>query len=499
MTTEESIFLFIGGEDVRGAGALIERENPAITTMTAGSAQSASPEQVDKAVGAAFGAGKDWSRLSVEERARQVLEAWSFDEEDRDRLGRLLTLELGKVLADARGELGYGIANVAYAAEHATVLDGRSERHREGRFEFGTVPYGVVAAIIPWNAPLVLSSVKVGPALMAGNTVVVKPSPLAPLAVTTYLRRIAERLPPGVLNVVNGDGDTGARLVSDPRIGKIAFTGSGQVATSILEAAAGNITPSLLELGGNDAAIVLPDTALTDEMMSRIVFASFLTAGQVCMAIKRLLVHRSRTKEFISRYREVAERVLVLGDPMAETTTLGPVVSGGQRDRVRALVDRARSDGATVETLGRQGDSGFDLSGGYFLSPTLVHGLEAGHELVRTEQFGPTVPVLPYDDLEQAVTMANDSPYGLCASVWTSDEGRAFEIGRQLHVGTVFVNTHNRSGMSLRAPFGGVKKSGYGREFGVAGLYEFSQDRVISHLAATENGSGPDAGRRYPS
>ncbi|MEV1295507.1 aldehyde dehydrogenase family protein [Pseudonocardia sp. NPDC049635] len=498
MSLTEAAPLFVGGEDVRGGGGLIERENPAVAAQSVGAVQTASPAQVDATVGAAAGAWRAWRRLPLAERAERVLAAWTFDEPARATLSELLTRELGKVRADAAGELGYGIANVVYAAERAEVVGRRVEDDAEGRFAFDRVPFGVVAAIIPWNAPLVLSSVKVGPALIAGNTVVVKPSPLAPLAVTEYLRRVAARLPAGVLNIVNGDADVGARLVSDPRIGKIAFTGSGPVAASILRSAAVNVTPSLLELGGNDAAIVLPDLELTDDVLCRMVFGSFLTAGQVCMAIKRLLVPRERFAEFVERYRAVADRVLVVGDPMAEATTLGPVVSARQRDRVRGLVERARADGAVVEPLGTPGDPGFDLAGGYFLTPTLVHGLPADHELVVTEQFGPTVPLLPYDDVEHAVALAEDSEFGLCASVWTADEERAFDIGQRLHVGTVFVNTHNRSGMSLRAPFGGVKRSGSGREFGVAGLREFSQPRVISHLTAVRS-AGPDAGRRYPS
>jgi acyl-CoA reductase-like NAD-dependent aldehyde dehydrogenase len=494
----DQIPLFLDGDEVAGRSQVIERENPARIRETVGSVSGASLAQVDAAIGAAARAWGPWSRLDVHERARQLAGAWDVTPDEREQMARLLSSELGKVLDDTRGELSYGLANVRFAIEHCDELEPRGTKDDEGRFSLGYVPYGVVAAIIPWNAPLVLASVKVGPALLAGNTVVVKPSPFVPLAVTTYLSRVASRLPAGVLNVVNGDGDVGETLVRDPRVDKIAFTGSGGVAKSILHAAADNVTPSLLELGGNDAALVLEDVDLTDDVMSRIVFGSMLTAGQVCMAIKRLFVHRSRFDEFLIRYREVADQVLALGDPLAPGTTVGPLVSDRQRQHVSSLVDQARSTGAEVTCIGRAADPSFDLEGGYFLQPTMVSGLDRSNALVTAEQFGPSVPIMPFDDDEAGVRAVNDSEYGLCASVWTSDEQRAFDLGARLHVGTVFVNTHNRSGMSLRTPFGGVKQSGYGREFGVDGLLEFAQRRVISHLATTQRSGGPNAGRMYP-
>ena len=494
----ESLPLLIDGADVVGESGVIERENPARLKEIVGSVSAASAAQVGMAVSAAAAAGKAWRRLDRTERGALIESAWSFSGDERETLAILLTRELGKTLADTRGELSFGLANIAYAIEHSAVLDGREERDAEGRFTFGTVPYGVVAAIIPWNAPLILASVKIGPALLAGNTVVVKPSPFAPLAVTTYLRQVAAQLPTGVLNVVNGDGEVGAALVGDPRIGKIAFTGSGSVAKSILRSSAENVTPSLLELGGNDAALVLEDVELTDAVMSKIVFGTMLTSGQVCMAIKRLFVHQSRYAEFVSRYREVADSVLVLGDPMDSGTTVGPLANRQQKDFVTRLVEGARSDGAEVQQIGHTSESGFDLAGGYFLQPTMVTGVRRDSPIVVTEQFGPTVPILTFESEQDAIDAANDSEFGLCGSVWTEDEERAFAIGEQLDVGTVFINTHNRSGMSRRASFGGVKQSGNGREFGIEGLLEFSQTRVISHLASTQQSGDVNAGRRYP-
>jgi len=494
----ERIPLYFGGYDRDGAGPLCVRENPARIVERAGSVMSASAEQTTEAVAAAADASKSWRDLGVGARGELMSAAWDFADADRAALSRVLTKELGKASADTRGELDYGIAYVEYVIGQApSVLGDQRVIDDEGRFVFRSMPYGVVAAIIPWNAPLNISSTVVGPALVAGNTVVVKPSPLAPLAVTAYLRQVAKRLPPGVLNVVNGDADVGAALVSDPRIGKIAFTGSTGVGRHILRGAAEGITPSLLELGGNDAAIVLEDAELTDELVARLVFGSFLTAGQICMAIKRLLVHESIHDELVVRYREIADKALLIGDPLDPRVTIGPLVSRRQVDLVRGIVDDAVAEGASVFDIGTPADSSFDLAGGYYLRPTLVVGASRTSRIVAEEQFGPTVPILPFADLDDAVQTANSSEYGLCASVWTADEDKAFAVGSRLEAGTVFVNTHNRSGMSLRAPFGGVKLSGYGREYGTAGIQEFCQSQTISRLERTLAVGGLGAGRKY--
>jgi acyl-CoA reductase-like NAD-dependent aldehyde dehydrogenase len=323
---------------------------------------------------------------------------------------------------------------------------------------------------------------KIIPALVSGNTTVVKPSPLAPLTATSLLQGMAMELPRGVLNVVNGDGDVGNALVSSSAVGKIAFTGSNEVAGLIQSASAQHSTPALFELGGNDVAIVLADAPLSDADLARLVMASFLTSGQVCMAVKRILVADTRFDDFLTRYLEIAEELLIMGDPATNSVTVGPLVTAAHRARVTQIVDQSVGDDGETITLGRSLVEEHRVASGYFMHPRCVVGAPLDSRLWAEEQFGPVVPIRTFSTVEEAIVVANDTPFGLCASLWTADEGRAFDVARQLDVGTVFVNAHGRSGMSLTTPFGGVKASGHGRELGLEGIEEFAQTQVISCL-----------------
>ena len=362
-----------------------------------------------------------------------------------------------------------------------------------GRVVVQRVPYGVISAIVPWNAPLILSSLKVAPALATGNVIVVKPSPLAPFAVTEALRRLAEHLPPGVLSVVHGEAEVGNAMVTDARVRKVAFTGGSAVAHHVLEGCAEQLTPAVLELGGNDAAVVLEDLTFSDEVMERMVFGALLTSGQVCMAAKRIYVPEARLDEFVAAFIAAAARVLVCGDPLDPSVTIGPVVNAAAAHRIAGLLDDAVRRGATVVPLGRT-TAEWDAGNGWFVRPTLVVGASAESPIVTEEQFGPTVPVLGYPDLDDAIRQANDSDSGLASSVWSDDVDRAFQVGRRLEAGMTFINCHNRAGMSLRVPFGGVKRSGFGREFGDEGIAEFTQTHAL-HLP----GAVRDADGRGPS
>jgi acyl-CoA reductase-like NAD-dependent aldehyde dehydrogenase len=487
---------FAGGAAV-GTG-WIERHNPARTWELVGRARSVDPAGASAAVEAADRAFRSWRAVSVQDRAALLLAAADGVATTAEHLGPLLARELGKVLADCRGEMGFAAACLRATAEAAPRVTASTEVDDDaGRLLLTQEPFGVVIAIVPWNAPLILAILKVAPALATGNTVVVKPSPLAPLAVTSALADIAAHLPPGVLSVVHGDGDVGEAVVDHPLTRKVAFTGGNRTAERVARTAAARSTPLVLELGGNDAALFLDDAEFTDDVMERAVFGTFLTTGQVCMAAKRLYVPRRRADEFVQAYRAAADRVLVVGDPLVDGVTVGPMVSEAQRSHVAALIDDARGRGGTVHELGRVAD-GTDTGAGWFLHPTLVTGLGDDAPLVTLEQFGPSVPLLTYDDTDDAVARANDSEFGLASSVWSADEDRAVAVARRLEAGMTFINCHNRAGMSLRAPFGGMKRSGFGREFGDHGLAEYVQTHAVHAPAAVRHGGTGAPGNAYP-
>jgi len=338
---------------------------------------------------------------------------------------------------------------------------------------------------------------KVGPALAAGNTVVVKPSPLAPFAVARFLGVLAERLPAGALQVVQGDAATSTALVGHPGVDRVAFTGGEAAGRAIGELAGRSLTPSLLELGGNDPAILLADAALDDAAMDRLVMAAFATSGQVCMAVKRLYVHTTRYDEVVDAFRAAADRVLRWGDPLHAGVSMGPVVSAASACRVRDLLVGAAARGAEVHEIGRRDDA-TDPDRGHYLPPSLVLGAGDDDPLVAEEQFGPVLPLLRFDTEEEAVVRANSGELGLGASVWSADEDHAFDLARRLDAGFTFVNTHNRTGLSLRAPFGGVKRSGWGREYGDEGVLEHVQTCVVHAPGAFRPGGAGLGAAAYP-
>lgn len=485
--------LWINGRPHDGVGR-ITRENPASPSQEVGRAAIGDAELCTAAITAATGAFPAWARWTVADRVaamRSAIEVASRGNADR---AVVLSSELGKVIGDATGELAFSAALATYCAPVAerlmqdTVLE-----DDEGRLVTVHEPFGAIAAITPWNAPVILAALKIVPALMTGNTMVLKPSPLAPLAVTDFLSRVAEALPAGVLNVVNGGADVGATLVSDPRIAKITFTGGLQTARAIASAAAQNVVPTVMELGGNDAAIFLPDAEFTDEMFRRAVFGAFLTSGQVCMAMKRIFVPVERRDEFVEGFRAAAAEVLCVGDPLDPRSTMGPVVTREHQQRLLALVDSARAAGGAVHEVGSMGDVDPD---GYWVPPTLVVGLSDDHQLVEEEQFGPTVPLMTYDSVDEVVRRANAVQHGLASSVWSADASLAEQVARRLDVGFTFINCHNRAGISLRAPFGGRGISGHGREFGELGVAEYLQTHSVNYPAAVRDGVA--LGNAYP-
>lgn len=467
---------------------MITRENPAHPSQVVGSVEVTT--DVGSVVERAYAAQVPWSQATLADRCTAVREAAASLDARVDELAVLLARETGKPLPDCRGEIGFALTFLRWACDTApAALADTLQDDAQGRLLTRHVPFGVVAAVTPWNAPVILTLLKVAPALCAGNAAVVKPSPLAPLAISEVLTDLGRGLPEGLLAVVHGGADTGAALVSHALVRKVAFTGGEVTGRVIAHLAAERLVPAVLELGGNDPAVFLPDAELTAEAMDRLVMASFATAGQVCMAAKRLYVHRSLQPRFLEAYLAAASRVLVTGDPLAAGVTMGPLATSEAAARVRGLLD-----GGSTHHLGTT----LELGDGYFVPPVLVTGLPDTHPLVATEQFGPAVPLLVFDDEDEVVARANAGELGLGASVWSADEEHAFAVAARLEAGFVFVNTHNRTGMSLRAPFGGVKGSGYGREYGDEGLLAYTQTCVTHAPTAFRAGGRGTGAAAYP-
>jgi acyl-CoA reductase-like NAD-dependent aldehyde dehydrogenase len=469
--------LLIDGDVERGDGTY-PVTNPARPAEVVLDAPATSPAQLDRAVAAARRAQPAWAALAMDERAAAVVaaaEAGVASVEAND-LARLLTREHGKTYVEAIFDTATmaGMA-AAFAPVVAGALAPRELSGGATRVEW--VPHGVVAAVLPFNWPVSVMANKVLPALLAGDTIVVKAPPTCPATVLLVAAAMAELLPPGVLNVVNGpDAALGAALVGHPDVDMVSFTGGVRTGQAVMAAAAGTTRPVVLELGGNDAAILAPDVAGDRILAERIVDAAFVTSGQVCMAIKRLYVHRSRVDETVDA---LAERLSseVVGDGLADGVTMGPVHTAQARDRVEAMVSDAVASGATALRPGtvRAEDEG---TGGYFVSPALVVAPDGDATIVRDEQFAPALPVIPYDDVAQAVDAANDTDFGLCASVWSNDESLAADVAGRLVAGTVFVNTHGISSLDMYAPMGGWKRSGFGVELGAEGMQAFARERV---------------------
>ncbi len=482
-----------------GSGDVVVRENPARPHEMVARLVTTTPREVDHVVTDAVEAQRGWAQRTVSERAELVSAAADQLDEIAAQVGAVLAAELGKPIADSEGECRFAAGFSRFVAGRVEALCAERDIDDErGRRVILNEPLGTIAAIVPWNAPLILASLKVAPAVACGNAIVVKPSPLAPAAVTIALQHWAEALPPGVISVVHGERDAGEALVQHRGIRKVAFTGGEVAGSAVLHSAADALIPATMELGGNDAAVVLPECTFTDDMLSRMVFGVFLTSGQVCMAAKRIYVHRDRLHEFQSRFVQRCHELLVWGDPTDPTVTVGPVVSSTQRDALTQLRERSTPACDRIIEVGRPA-RGEPLDAGYFVTPAVAVDADPQCELVVREQFGPLVPIVAYHAVDEAIELANSSPYGLASSVWADDEAAAFAVGRQLDAGTTFINCHNRAGMAFDLPFGGRRRSGFGLEFGDAGIASYLQTHVVHAPASTRGGgSGASSGRDYP-
>lgn len=459
--------LLINGELTDGASTM-DVLNPA-TEQVLAECPRASEEQLNQAVAAAKAAFPAWSAKSIDERKAVVSQIADLIEENAAEFAQLLTSEQGKPIADATGEV-YGTAAFF---RYFTSLDLPVETidDNEGRLvEAHRKPLGVVGAIVPWNFPMILMAFKVPPALISGNTVVLKPSPTTPLTTLRLAQLIADVVPAGVINIVTDANDLGAPLTAHPDVRKVSFTGSTATGSKVMAGAAGLLKRITLELGGNDAGVVLDD--VDPKTVAPALFNSaFQNSGQVCIAMKRLYVHESIYDEMVDELATLANAA-VIGDGLEQGTTHGPLQNKMQYDRVRELLDDASQNG-TIAAGGEVPDQP-----GYFIRPTIVRDVAEGTRIVDEEQFGPVLPVISYSDEADVVSRANATDYGLGGSVWSGDLDRAYAVADQMDAGTIWINKHAELDPSI--PFGGSKQSGLGTELGEDGLKEFTQLKIIN-------------------
>ncbi|MEX0305011.1 MAG: aldehyde dehydrogenase family protein [Leisingera sp.] len=477
--------IFINGE-IRDAsdGRVYDICNPARPDELVGHAASATERDVEDAVQAAQAAFPSWASLSMGERAamlREVARQLTADEEDVKYRSRLFTREHGKIARETLMEmsrLGDRFLQAAAFGERMAI----DEEIKGPPFDTLVTrqPRGVAALIVPWNWPLSILGAKLPQALIAGNTVVVKPSANSALAPALTLQIIAKLLPPGVLNVLTGSASViGDPLVGHPLVRKVNFTGSTTIGKHVMKVAADNITPVTLELGGNDAGIILEDAELDEAAFDRMYWGAFGSSGQICMALKRLYVHQSRYDDVVDGLTAACERAVV-GDGLLPDTTMGPVNNAKQLKVVTGMIAEARARGAEVRECGQVPDEALYNGGGYFQKPALVYDADPDLEIVKEEQFGPALPIMKFRTEEEAIEQANDSIFGLCSSVWTPDNDRAVAIARRIEAGYTYLNAHGPAAQDGRGPFGGFKQSGIGRNLGYDGVLSFAEAHTIS-------------------
>ncbi len=465
--------LFIGGAFVDSlSGSRIPVHNPHDGSLVA-EVSEALPADVDRAVEAARAAFPRWARTAAAERGRLLLRLADAIDQHAEELAVLETIDTGHPIRDTRG------LDVVRTAGTFRYFGGMADKVRGGTVpvEPGFLnyverePVGVVGQIVPWNFPLMFTSWKMGPALAAGNTVVLKPAELTPLT-SLKVAELAHAVgfPPGVVNVVPGYGPTAGRhLALHPGVDKIAFTGSTAVGRTIVQASAGNLKRVHLELGGKGANIVFDDADLPAAVHGS-AFAIFHNQGQACIAGSRLLLHQAVAEEFLARFLALAASIR-LGDPRSPETEMGPLTSPGHRDRVLAYVAAARDQGGEI-LLGGKPPSDERLARGCYVEPTVVRA-RAHDRIAQEEVFGPLVTVLPFREEEEALAIANGTAYGLGAGLWTRDLRRAHRVARELRAGMVWINCYKR--VNPGSPFGGVGQSGYGRDMGFEAMLDYTE------------------------
>ncbi len=467
-----SYTMLINGESV-ATEKTFDIINPASGEVFA-QCPDADATMVDKAVAAARGAFAEWSQTSMDERKHIVQQIAQAIEANMPELMQLVTMETGKPMGGLNG-IGSGmeVGGAVAWTQVSTMFDLPIEviqDNEEARIEVHRKPIGVVGSITPWNWPMLIATWHVMPALVAGNTVVIKPSPNTPLSTIRLVELANDILPAGVLNIVTGGNEVGQAISDHPDINKIIFTGSTATGRKIMQSASANLKRLTLELGGNDAGIVLDDIDVKT-MADKIFTACFHNNGQTCAALKRLYVHESIHDELAVELAQRAKSVVV-GNGLEESSELGPIQNMMQYKKVMNLAEDAKNNG------GKFIAGGNPIEGkGFFFEPTVVTGLSDGSRLVDEEPFGPILPIIKYSDIEEVIARANNSDAGLGGSVWSSDVKRATELAMRLECGSVWVNDHGA--IQPDAPFGGIKQSGMGVEFGRYGLEECTSIQTV--------------------
>ncbi len=463
----QSFKLLIDGKLVDGASSF-DVVNPA-TGKAFAACPKASPEQLDLAVAAAKAAQPGWAEMPVAERGAALARLADALEARAGEFASLLTREQGKPTKQATGEIiGSAFMLRAFSERRfdpVVLMEKDGQRVIEHR-----TPLGVVAAIMPWNFPISTMVNKLGPALITGNTMVLKPAPTTPLTTLLFAELAKDILPAGVLNIICDENDLGAALTAHPDIAKISFTGSTATGKKVMATAAAMVKRVTLELGGNDAAIVLDD--VDPRAIAKKVFAgATANAGQVCVAVKRAYVPSQMYDAFCEEIAQLADEAIV-DDGSKQGTQVGPIQNRDQFERIKELIEDARTQGTVIAggtTLDREG---------YFIRPTIVRDLPEDARLVREEQFGPILPILKYDDLDDVIARANDSDFGLGGTIWGADLDRAMDVARRIDTGTVWVN--QPVNLHPDIPFRGAKQSGFGGELGQQALDEYTQAHVIN-------------------
>jgi acyl-CoA reductase-like NAD-dependent aldehyde dehydrogenase len=459
--------LLINGQMVDGA-ATSPVINPA-TEEPVADCPRASKAQLDQAVAAAKAAFPAWSKTSMDERRAALNAIADVIQANVGELARLLTLEQGKPLGDATGEVFGASAFFRYFASLDLPAKEVSNDDKS-RIEVRRKPLGVVGCIVPWNFPMILMAFKVPAALLAGNTVILKPAPTTPLTALKLGELIKDILPPGVVNIIADNNELGGEMTRHPDIRKISFTGSTETGKKVMASAADALKRVSLELGGNDALIVMGDVDVA-ETAPKVFGAAMQNAGQVCIAAKRIYVHESMYDAMCDEFARLANE-MVVGDGLEQGVQMGPLQNKAQFEKVLGFIESAKKDGKVIAGGGRKGDKG------YFINPTIVRDIAEGTKLVDEEQFGPVMPVIKYTDAADAVRRANASIYGLGGSIWAKDPERAWSLAEGMESGSVWVNKH--ADIQPHLPFGGAKFSGVGSELGEEGLKEFTQVQVLN-------------------